>query len=142
MPGLILHSPKCKVLLTLVLFGQFLATVSHARAASVAVVVPQPLTKEEVKQLKKTANSAEDHTRLARYYAAEADRLDTLAADYAVTAEYYRDRPAAKNVMAPNTAARFDAMASTCRRDAKANRKLAAYHDMMAGDAAAREASK
>ena len=43
-----------------------------------------------------------------------------------------RNAPVVKNIMAPNTAARYEAMAKGFRQEAQTNRELAASQDQMA----------
>lgn len=74
----------------------------------------------------KAAKTPEDHQRIAAYYNAKADNLDAQAAGYEKAAENYRNGPVVKNVMAPNTAARYEALAKQLRQQAKSDRDLAA----------------
>src|ERR1039457_5738919 len=59
------------------LFATVLFSFQDARAAQ-----PKQLTKKEVVALITTAKSPEDHMQLARYYKAEADRLEVEAKDH------------------------------------------------------------
>ena len=97
---------------------------------------PHELTSREVKRLTVTAKSAEDHLKLARYYEAEADRLDAQAAGYEEAAADYRHSPAPKNLMSPTTASRYEYLAQGFRKEAKSDRALAASHDQLAKNAA------
>lgn len=153
------HVSKWTTVAVLALLALFLGTVRSARAAEFAgcrnrpmvknltalrtppcdvrTVVPQQLTKREVKRLTATAKSPEDHLKLARYYKAEADKLDAEGAGYEEAAAAYRHGPIVKNLMAPNTVARYEYFAKGFREEAKADRKLAASHEQMATTAVA-----
>lgn len=118
-------------------FGLFLGSTPDARAA-----VPKQLSKKEVKELIATAKSPDDHMKLARYYKAEADRLDAEANEHEELAAAYRQSTvsqaaAMKNPMASNTARHCEYFAKTVREAAKSARELAASHEHMAKDAAA-----
>jgi hypothetical protein len=119
------------------LVATFLVTFQDARAAQ-----PKQLTKKEVVALITTAKSPEDHMRLARYYKAEADRLEVEAKDHDELAATYRtsiasQAAAEKMPMAANTAAHCESFAKSVRDAANADRELAASHEQMAKDAAA-----
>jgi hypothetical protein len=79
----------------------------------------------------RTAKRPENHAAAAAYYNAEADRLDAEAAAYEKTAAAYRNGPYIKNLMAPNTAARYDYMAKGLREEAQSYRERAALHELM-----------
>lgn len=102
------------------------------RAPSVQAPVFQGLTDREAKKLAATAESQEDHLRLASYYKKEADELDAQAAGYEEAAAAYRRGPNVKNLMAPTTAGRYEFVAKGLREEAKTNRALAARHEQMA----------
>src|SRR5450759_4138654 len=83
----------------------FLVTVQDASAAQ-----PKQLSKKEVVALITTAKSPEDHLQLARYYKAEADRLEVEAKDHDELAATYRksmtwQASAGKGPMRPDTPA-------------------------------------
>jgi hypothetical protein len=61
-------------------------------AARAAEAVP-PLTKQEVKDLIKTAKTPEDHAKLARYYWFEADKLKSEANDHEEMGAEYAQNP-------------------------------------------------
>jgi len=106
--------------------------------ASLAWSKPTPQSINNDKELRsalKSAKTPEDHERIAAYCKAKADRLDSQAAGYEQAAATYRNGPVVKNVMAPNTAARYDSMAKGYRQEAQSNRELAASHEQMAKDA-------
>lgn len=119
------------------LAAAFLVTVKDTNGAQ-----PKHLSKKEVVALITTAKSPEDHLQLARYYKAEADRLDAEAKDHDELAAAYRksitsQAAATKNPMAPNTAAHCEYFAKSVREAAKAAREMAISHEQMAKDAAA-----
>lgn len=123
--------------LLIALAAALLGTVQHASAAQ-----PKHLSKKEVVALITTAKSPEDHMQLARYYKAEADRLEVEAKDHEELAAAYRKSTASqaaaiKSPMAPNTAAHCEYFAKSVREAAKAAREMAASHEQMAKDAAA-----
>ena len=97
-----------------------------------AAPTPQSLTAKEAKKLARTAESSQDHLRLAEFYSSRANALDAAATGYDQTAAAYRNAPAAKNVMAPNTASRYEYTAKNYRREATTDRALAASQEQMA----------
>jgi len=107
------------------------------RAPAARTAVPRELTRNEIKKLTATAESAADHLKLARYYRGKADGLDAEAAGYEEAAAAYRHGPIAKNLMAPNTPARHEFLAKGFRERAKADRDLAASHEKSANNAGA-----
>ena len=102
------------------------------RAPATQGTVLHTLTQKEVNRLAATAESRADHMKIAGYYAAKADSLDAEAAGYEQAAAAYRNGPIVKNLMASNTAPRYEFFATRLREQAKANRALAASHDQMA----------
>ena len=108
-----------------------------SRCIGVPPAEPHQLTRREVKRLTVTAKSAEDHLTIARYYEAEAERLDSQAAGYEEAAADYKHNPAPKNLMSPSTASRYEYLAQGFRREANLDRGLAASQKQMAKDAAA-----
>ena len=80
----------------------------------------------------KAAKTPQDHERIADYCQSEADRLDAQAASYEQSAATYRDSPEAKNLMAPNTPARYEAQAHEFRKEAQSKRVLAASQQQLA----------
>jgi hypothetical protein len=150
---------KCATAAAFALFGLLPGAVGAARAADLScsenapmvknlraytshcigapAAEPHRLTKKEVKRLTLTAKSAKDHLTIAHYYEAEADRLDSLAAGYEEAAAAYRQSPAAKNLVSPTTAARYDYLAKGFREEANSDRILAASQEQMAKNAGA-----
>lgn len=151
---------KWTMAITIALFGLWLSAVGDARAADVTCSQNTPmvknmraytshctsapavdshqLTRREVKRLTLTAESAEDHLKIARYYEAEADRLDAQAAGYEEAVVAYRRSPSPKNLMSPTAAAHYEYQARGFREEAKADRILAASQEQMAKNAAAK----
>jgi hypothetical protein len=85
-------------------------------------------------------NKPEKHT--AVYYKAEADNLDAQAAAYEKSAEAYRNGPYIKNLMGPNTAARYDFIAKQLREQARSYRERAALHELTVNQGRAVASSK
>jgi hypothetical protein len=104
-------------------------------ACNVPAAGPQELTKREVKKLAATATSPEDHLKLAAYFKTQADRLDAEGAGYEEAAAAYRQGPTPKNLIAPNTAARYEYFAKAFREEARSHRTLAASQEQMAKNA-------
>ncbi len=80
----------------------------------------------------KTAKTPEDHVRIAAYCSAKADSLDAEAAANEQAAEASRNSPVIKNIMALNTAARYDSVAKRLRKEAQSYRNLAARQQQLA----------
>lgn len=114
----------CQVLLMMTLaFGSIAWSVG----------MPQTInTDKDLKVALKSAKTPEDHVRIAAYYKAKAASLDSQAAGYEQAAASYRGRPIAKNLMAPNTVAHYEAIAKGYRHDAGSNRELAESQEQMA----------
>jgi hypothetical protein len=102
------------------------------RAPAVQTVLREGLTNREVKQLAAHAESRADHSTLADFYTAKADRLEASAAGYEQAAAAYKNSPSVKNLGSPTTAGRYEFFAKTMRDDAKSSRALAASHEQMA----------
>ena len=97
------------------------------------VQMPQSINNDrDLKTALKAAKTPQDHERIAAYYKAKAESLDSQAAGYEQAAATYRNGPVVKNLMAPNTAARYEAMAKGYRQEAQSNRELAASQEQMA----------
>ena len=107
------------------------------RFPATCAAAPQELTKKEVKKLIATAESPEDHLKIARYYRAEADRLDAQGAGYEEAAADIRRGPMVKNLVSPTTPARYEYLAKGFREEAQSDRKLAASQEQMAGSSVA-----
>jgi hypothetical protein len=120
------------------MIGQTLLVMTLA-FGSIAWGIQMPQSIHNDKDLKsalKAAKTPEDHERIAAYYKAKSEKLETAAAEYQDAAMNFRKGPVVKNIAAPNTAARYEYIAEGYREEAKANRKLAASHAQMAKDAA------
>lgn len=153
------HVSKLTTIVTTALLGLFLGAVRDARAAKPAefqnrpaiknlasytyrapvapAAVPQGLTRREVKKLTAAATSREDHLRIAGYYRVESDKLDAEAMGYKQAAAALRHGPVVKNLMAPNTPARYEYFAKEFLQEAQSDRRRAALHEGMAEDVAA-----
>jgi hypothetical protein len=114
-----------------------IAFTTPTSASDTQGAVPQQLTKREVKRLTATAESSEDHSKVARYYTAEADRLDAEAAGYKHAVAYDRNGRIVKNLMAPTTLGRYEYLAKTLRDEANSDRQRAEAHERMAEKAVA-----
>jgi hypothetical protein len=126
-----------RAVLLLVALARFALTGQNAHAQeaiartadpnmSSSANAPQHFTRKQLKKLIATAKSPEDYRKLSRYYTAQANKLDAEAAEYEKTAAAYRNGPYIKNLMAPNTAARYDSFAKSRSEEAKSDRALAA----------------
>ena len=97
------------------------------------VQMPQAINKaKDLKTALKAAKTPEDHQRIAAYYKTKAESLDSQAAGYEQAAANARNAPVVKYIMAPNTAARYEAMAKEYRHEAQSNREMASSQELMA----------
>ena len=97
------------------------------------VQMPQTINNDrDLKTALKAAKTPEDHQRIAAYYAAKAEGLNSQATGYEQAAASARNTPVVKNIMAPNTAARYEAMAKEYRQEARSNREMAASQEQLA----------
>ena len=95
--------------------------------------MPQSInTSKDLKSALKAARTPEDHERIAAYYQAKADKLDAQATGYEQAAQSVRNGPVVKNIMAPNTAARYESLAKGYRTDAQSYRQLEDSQEQMA----------
>src|SRR5579862_8733079 len=95
--------------------------------------MPQTINNDrDLKTALKAAKTPEDHQRIAAYYAAKAENLNSRAAGYEEAAANARNTPVVKNIMAPNTAAHYEAMAKGFRQEAQSNRQLEASQQQLA----------
>jgi hypothetical protein len=136
--------------MAIAVFGMFIGTVREAQAvvapntpmvknlmaptyrAPTAPPVVKEINKKDAKRLAAIAELPAEHLKLARFYAAEANRLDALAIGHENAAAAYRKHPAAKNLAAPTTAGLCEFFAKGFRSEAKTNRALATSHEEMA----------
>lgn len=100
-------------------------------------------TKKQVKALIASAKTSEDHTRLARYFNQEADRLAADAKGHAELADVYRQSPNRTEGGKQSgtgsifrTAEHCDSAAKSLRQAAQDLQELAAWHEQMAKDVA------
>ncbi len=94
------------------------------------VQMPQSInTDRDLKIALKAAKTPEDHQRIAAYCETKAARLDSQAAGYEQAAQSARNNPLPKNLAAPNTAARYEAIAKDIRQEADSNRQIAASNE-------------
>ena len=114
---------------------QVLLMMMTLALGSIAWGVQMPQTINNDKDLRaalKAAKTSEDHQRIAAYYTAKAEGLNSQAAGYEQAAANARNTPVVKNIMAPNTAARYEAIAKGYRQEAQSNREMAASQERMA----------
>ena len=111
-----------------------------ARPCNTPAAAPREITinRKRLKKLIATAKSSQDHLKLADYYRTKADNLDAEGKAYEEAAAAYRQGPIVKNLMALNTAARYESLAKGFREEAKSTRALAASHEQMARSAVAK----
>jgi len=100
------------------------------------VQMPRYITNDRaLRSALKAAKTPEEHERIAAYCQVKADRLDAEAAEYKQDATAFRNGPVVKNLTAPNTAARYEAIAKRLRQEAQSSRELAASHEQIANNA-------
>jgi hypothetical protein len=98
-------------------------------------IMPKAINNDrDLKAALKAARTPEDHARIAAYCETKAEKLEAEAAGYEKTAADYRNGPVVKNLMAPNTAARYDSMAKALRKEAQSSREMAASQRQMANN--------
>ena len=93
------------------------------------------LSKKEVKQLVKNANTPADHMKLAKHYNALAEKHQAEAAEHAALAAEYAKRPqgySTKVPMMPNSVEHCRYYAEHCRKTAERMHVLAREHEDMA----------
>jgi hypothetical protein len=115
-------------LVLLAMTMSFMTTLATAQTA-------QTLSKAELKKLTATANTPQDHERLAKHFDAKAAQLEAEAKDHEELAVEYRKNPEGhdtKHPMSPLTAAHCEYFAKELRQAAQEARKLAADHREMA----------
>ncbi len=124
-----------KIVITALMLATALAPGGLYRVR--AAEAPQ-ISRDQLKELISTARTPDDHEKIARYYRAEADRLEAEATEHEELAAIYRrkkDAIAEKHPMSGRTAAHCDYFAKSMREAAKADRQLAADHESMAKQA-------
>ena len=112
----------------------FTATLMLVASAAMYAVEPAPpLTKPEVKQLIQTANTPEDHRKLAAYYHWEAQRLQEEASDHTEMGAEYAKNPSSHPVPKyPTMGQHCRDLAGYFRQASKKAAQLAAMHDQLA----------
>jgi hypothetical protein len=112
--------------------------VSPKRFASQNAAAPAseqgpPLTKQEVKELIKTAKTPEDHTKLARYYWYEADKLKSEAKDHEEMGAEYAQNPSSHPIPKwPKFGQHCKDLSGYYAKAAKEAEKMATMHEAMA----------
>ena len=105
------------------------------RTPAAPLATQKELTKRDVKWLTKTAETREDHLKIARFWMAEAKKLEAQAAGYEYAAAAFRRGPVVRNLTASNTAARWEFFAKALRNEATSDLARAASHEEMAREA-------
>lgn len=105
------------------------------RPPATPLATQNEFTKGDIKRLTKTAETPEDHLKIARFWTAEASKLEGQAAGYEHAAAAIRGGPVVKNLMAPSTAARWEFFAKELRNEATSDRARATSHERMAREA-------
>lgn len=98
------------------------------------------LSAQQVKALVASAKTPADHTKLARHYAAMADKHEAEAKEHEALAVEYTRNPqlaASKHPMSAKTAEHCKFYAEHCRKAAKEMREMSAIHQDMAKPARA-----
>ena len=128
---------------------QELATWKRATASSVVLAVLMVVTAiqapaaepkgmlpaQQVKALVANAKTPADHMKLARHYAAMAEKHEADAAEHEALAAQYTRNPqpgASKHPMGPDTAEHCKYYAEHCRKAAMEMRAMSTAHEEMA----------
>ena len=93
------------------------------------------LSNKQVKALVANAKSPADHLKLARHYAAVAEKHEAEANEHLALAAEYRKAPRpseTKRPMSPDTAAHCEYYAQHCRKAAQEMRAMAKMHEELA----------
>lgn len=100
----------------------------------------EKLSNKQVQQLIANAKEPQDHLRIAKYYKDEAAKFEEDAKDHEAMRESYRKaQPAPHNMASPTqTVAHCDVLIKDLREAAEQDNQLAAEHEQMAKDAAAK----
>ena len=96
---------------------------------------PESWTNKDLKQAVSSANTAEDHLRIAQYYKHDADRLDGEAKEHADLADAYKKSPTyeeQKHPMSGRTAGHCQWLSDRYTEMAQKERELAKTHEDMA----------
>jgi hypothetical protein len=116
--------------LLLALLAGLVADIGSAAEQQKAI-----LSSKQLKALVATAKTPADHLKLARHYAAMADKHEAEANEHIALAAEYRKAPRAsesKRPMSPDTAAHCEYYAEHCRKAAQEMRTMAKMHEEMA----------
>lgn len=105
------------------------------RPSAAPLATQKELTKRDIKRLTTAAETREDHLKIARFWTAEANKLEAQAAGYEHAAAAFRRGPVVKNLTASNTAARWEFLAKELRDEATFDRTRAASQEQMAREA-------
>jgi hypothetical protein len=100
------------------------------------------LNKDELRHLIATAETPQDHERLAAHFTAKAEQLDAEAKEHMELAADYKTNPnmhEMKHPMSAQTAGHCDYFAKSLTKAAQDARKLAVDHEAMAKQAAVHE---
>jgi hypothetical protein len=114
---------------TLTASALFIGAFAQLTAATIQ------LSKDKLKELSTSAATPADHLKLAAYFNSEADRFEAEALQHEGLANAHRiktDAVAEKHTMSGNTAGHCDYFAKVARQKAKADRDLAAQHELIA----------
>src|SRR5262249_27364933 len=103
--------------------------MSPAYRATPQPAGPKELTKKDIRKLTAGAETRADHLKIARFWEAEANKLDFRASGYEKAAAEFRQHPAPKNLGGANTAARWEFIAKGFRDEARSNRARAGFHE-------------
>jgi hypothetical protein len=126
-----LLSWKRAIATSMVLAALIVVSAGLVRAAEPA----GELKPKQVRALVASANTPEDHMKLARHYSAMAAKHEAESQEHeALAVEYTKNAQlgASKHPMAPNTAEHCKFYAEHCRNAAKEMRAMAAAHEEMA----------
>lgn len=126
---------RVPIVAVLFLLALIVSLSSHSSAATA-----KTMTSKEAKALIATAKTPEDHAKLAQYFTAEADRLETDAKEHDEMVEAYRKNPmtqmrAEKTPGAVGTIEHCKFLAKSFREAAKSAREMAAEHEQMGKNA-------
>lgn len=105
------------------------------RPPATPLATQKELAKRDLKRLTKTAETREDHLKVARFWTAEANQLEAQASGYENAATALRRGPVARNLAAPSTAARWEFLAQGLRDQARSDRTRSASQEQMAREA-------
>ena len=112
--------------------------IAYVLVAVFAFTVPafaaEQLTPVQLASLVASAHTATEHTRIADYYRAQADKLLAESNDHARMAEAFRANPAANNEKrAQATVNHCEYLAQSLKARSEKARALANEHERMAG---------